>query len=522
MNWFEEAIEFDIYVGSKNPQVKEVTDYLFKDILKRTPIRNKGRSKETLKLVLLNLWVAHHSGVPVYYSRNPNNYLPSRRYGMLHVKYNRLIPIIDTLDGMGLIQQKKGWFDREKNISRQTRMYATDELIKIFADIAHDRYEVIEKLPPRETIQLKDNAKKLIDYGETDYTVNMRRNIYHYNNFITRQDIGIKVPADCQVNIRFLKELNHSILKGVVSVEHVEIPYRNIVNHLSSDTSPYHNNSILLYHNIPYYYCYLYYITDIIDKTSSYIHNSILLYYISTMTNKVREIENRKYRERALSDKKMLRDFGINSLNCQLKYELLHRVFNRRSFDLGGRFFGAYHIRLGEDLRRHITINGGPTVELDYSAFHIRMLYHMEGISYTADAYEAASDMKEERNVYKQVALIGINANNEKEALPAIRDKCRRKKIKYDLTNKSLGKCLENFKRAHKPIAKYLNSGIGLTLQNMDSIITEAVLIDLMKEGIACLPVHDSYIVEEAYKDILMGKMTEEYEKVMGFQPVIG
>ena len=281
MNWFEEAIEFDIYVGSQNSQVKEVTDYLFRDISKRIVIRNKARSKETLKLILLNLWVAYHSGVPVYYSRNPNNYLPSRRYGMLHVKYNRFIPIIDTLEVMGLIRQKKGWFDREKNMRRQTRMYATDELIKIFADITHDRYEVIEKLPPRETIQLKDDAKKLIDYGETDYTVNMRRNIYHYNNFIDQQEIKIELPMDCQVNMRFLKELNHNLLKGVVGINNIEIPCSSVL--------PYsNNNSVSLYHNIPYYY-YLYYIIDNNNNTSSYIHNSIFYNHISTMTNKVRE-----------------------------------------------------------------------------------------------------------------------------------------------------------------------------------------------------------------------------------------
>ena len=167
-------------------------------------------------------------------------------------------------------------------------------------------------------------------------------------------------------------------------------------------------------------------------------------------------------------------------------------------------------------------INGKPTVELDYSALHIRMLYHMEEIDYRNDPYAVLCNREEERKMYKLVQLIDINTANDKKAIMAIRDQFRKERIGYDLTDKSLGKLLEGFRHAHQPIAKYLNTGIGLMLQNTDSIITEAILIELMKEGIACLPVHDSYIVEERYEDVLMEKMSEAYEKLMGFQPVIG
>ncbi|MDX9710543.1 MAG: hypothetical protein RBT64_13410, partial [Trichloromonas sp.] len=64
-------------------------------------------------------------------------------------------------------------------------------------------------------------------------------------------------------------------------------------------------------------------------------------------------------------------------------------------------------------------------------------------------------------------------------------------------------------------------TGKGLTLQNLDSAITEDILISFMREGIPCLPVHDSYIVPARYKDRLYQKMMEAYEKVMGFEPVI-
>ena len=80
---------------------------------------------------------------------------------------------------------------------------------------------------------------------------------------------------------------------------------------------------------------------------------------------------------------------------------------------------------------------------------------------------------------------------------------------------------IERFKVAHHPIADFLFSGIGLKLQNRDSKITEAIIMRLMKDNIPCLPVHDSYIVEAQYKAVLEQVMIEEYEKIMGFEPII-
>jgi hypothetical protein len=90
------------------------------------------------------------------------------------------------------------------------------------------------------------------------------------------------------------------------------------------------------------------------------------------------------------------------------------------------------------------------------------------------------------------------------------------------LTDKAIGTLLETFAKTHTPISKYLNTGIGLRLQNLDSTITEAILAKLTRENVACLPVHDSYIVEQRHKELLLEKMNEEYEKAMKFPPVIG
>ncbi|MFZ2807199.1 MAG: hypothetical protein WA081_18395 [Desulfosalsimonadaceae bacterium] len=94
--------------------------------------------------------------------------------------------------------------------------------------------------------------------------------------------------------------------------------------------------------------------------------------------------------------------------------------------------------------------------------------------------------------------------------------------IFHKKTNDALYSLLEKFKTAHKPIAKYLTSGVGLELQNTDSRITENILNSFVKDGIPILPIHDSYLIEGEYEGLLWERMMEAYAKQMkGFEPVI-
>ena len=505
-NWFENALQLDVHAGSTYPQVKGLTDDLFKAISQRININNKARSKETLKTILLNLWVAYHDDKPVQYSRSPNSYCHSRRYGKLHFKYNRVVTIIDTLEHMGLLKQVKGFYDKDKDIGRKTRMYASDDLIKMFNNDIPGSFEVVERLPRREIIEMRNEHKNLVDYKDNEHTVKMRRNLYQYNQFIKNQTISFIIPTDLPLKLKFLNNLKCYLLKGKMGINKLAINQDSVndkinsisINPLSKYYNPYNSNiDAHMYHNAEY---------------SS----------ITTMTNKVLELvkdnnglyENKKFR---------LCDFGISSLDCEMKYELLHRVFNIESFDRGGRFYGAVHLELPKKIRKqYIKINDNPTVELDFAALHIRMLYHLMGIPYMDDPYTVLCDSDEERKIFKLAQLIAINAPDEELAIKAIRNAFRIKWIKYDLTNKSIGNLLTRFKEAHHPIAIFINKGKGRELQNLDSKITEIILVDLMNENIPALPVHDSYIVEKAYQGVLADKMIEAYKKVMGFTPVIG
>jgi hypothetical protein len=239
------------------------------------------------------------------------------------------------------------------------------------------------------------------------------------------------------------------------------------------------------------------------------------------MTKTLREIEDEKARKAELLRKRTIADFGLGGLDFRSMYQYLHRVFNNESFKQGGRFYGAFHLELPKELRQHIRINGEPTVELDYSALHIRMLYHLEGIDYREDPYTVICDDGSERKIYKLVQLIAINSESEEKAVKAIRDQLRKDEIYFDLSNRSIRRCLGKFKKGHPKIAKYLNTGVGLKLQNLDGKVTDKILKTMTEEQMPCLPVHDSYIVRKQDEILLKEVMHESYEQIMGFSAII-
>jgi hypothetical protein len=169
-------------------------------------------------------------------------------------------------------------------------------------------------------------------------------------------------------------------------------------------------------------------------------------------------------------------------------------------------------------MRKDILIDGQPTTEIDYSAYHILMLYHREGIDYPNDPYTVCEG-PERRQIYKAVGLIAINAESNKSAYGAIRDELRDRGIPAPRRDEPFKTLIRKFREAHRGIEQHLFSDIGVTLQNIDSKIMNAILVRLIDHGILGLSVHDSVIVPEQHEAFTKEVMTEEYQKVMGFKP---
>jgi hypothetical protein len=207
----------------------------------------------------------------------------------------------------------------------------------------------------------------------------------------------------------------------------------------------------------------------------------------------------------------------------------LHRVFSRGRMDQGGRFYGAWWQFIKSQYRPYLTINGLATGEVDYSEMHPRLLYHLHNQPPPkGDLYDdgwrdpgyptyknSISPYKERRALIKTVFNAFIN------------DEFGRFRLSHDeaITAKKFGLTLTSIRellyKKHPLLKGAHKTGIGLKLQFIDSQIAEHVMLRLMKQGITCLPVHDSFIVPMHQVSQLQTAMTDAYMAIVGKPPAL-
>lgn len=204
----------------------------------------------------------------------------------------------------------------------------------------------------------------------------------------------------------------------------------------------------------------------------------------------------------------------------------LYRQFNNGSFNQGGRLYGGWWINCPKTLRRQITIDGKPTIELDYSGCAIRMLYHERGLECSDDPYhlpvisdyEALKGLTRGhfRDAIKKLTQALINGSNRDKDM--LCDLPAGVSFSPDFTRKHVMQMIEE---KHSAISDEFGSGAGLRLQRKDSDLALQIITSLKSKGIVALPIHDSFIVEDKYKDVLLSEMFNIYRELFGCNPVV-
>jgi hypothetical protein len=431
----------------------------------------------------------------------------------------------------------------------------------------------------------KENNKKLIDYIDTPATNLIRNKLKYYNEFIADAEIAVASNGDREVslynlrnriflnllkgngtltNLTYSKKILESSITSSNTINKVDIDNilysNNINNKYSKYVSITHGNFLLPVEGYVSRDAHVYVAGEKLTSlccSSSYIpvtfnkeiklenlelpfvlpqyheptQSSICLKQLSRIINKIilnfntkdDAVPDEALLEKLFNEKLLLKNLNIEQLNFVINGKKLHRVFNEKSFDQGGRFYGGLYQFIPKEFRKDILINGEPTVELDYAAHHVRIPYHLEGVDYREDPYLALTEDPKERSLFKKLLFIAINAETESEFTKGFRKafKATAKQKKLSLTSASILSLLQRVKETHNQIAGYINSGAGCKFQNLDSRITEAILVRMTDMGIPCLPVHDSYIVPRQHEDRLRDVMVGEYKAVLGFEPVI-
>jgi hypothetical protein len=237
------------------------------------------------------------------------------------------------------------------------------------------------------------------------------------------------------------------------------------------------------------------------------------------------------------------------------------RKFND-TLELGGRFYGGFQ-RIPSKDRARLRIDGWKTIEIDYSANHLGILYAWEGIAinykkaYTLENYEWPTDMTEEecRKITKLITLRALNTTDfstlraaiTRSAKPknkaafktykdsrAIHDLLRSKGLasKAPFKPKWIDSFIEgipsdtiaddlvyDFLQKHSAIKAHIGSPkIGVRLQAVDSEIMALVLNTLRLENIPALPIHDSVRIQKKHKIRARDVMAECFKEITGFK----
>lgn len=535
-DWLEDAIPLDVY-RSKSRRLKRLVNHLFAEITPLIRVSSKSRQKEALKPILINLFQANQLGKPVRYSRDRSRYTGDRRYGQLHFKYARLIPIVDALEQLGYIEQKTGFFLQDGEYGRQTRMWGTDKLWSLFSEhrLSLPGFFRFRPAGGGENIILRNNLKQNIGYRETRQTRLMREDLDRYNAFVRRHKMSLRLVGSTLVDNRFLVgDIYRNIQNDKVWIKEVRFTKNSPIARTRPLPIPNFTRHLQKFIHNP-----VHIINNIIDTSTTPITITQMKRAIPTARLMLRRFfsdEHRlekhlakrsdeirripwKERQEVLAEEFTLQSIGVEMLEIALDDEQVNRIFNRKSWKYGGRAYGALHQDwVRREMRQHILIDGVPTIEIDFSAFHILMLYHRKGIDYQHDPYSVCEG-PEMRKIYKAVGLIAINAGNERKAYGAIRQELEKRGLPLPRRKEPLVSLVRGFRETHKPIAEYLFSDVGIELQNTDSNIMNAILVRLMGHGILGLSVYDSLIVQAQHEDLLRGIMIEEYRRVMGFEP---
>lgn len=213
----------------------------------------------------------------------------------------------------------------------------------------------------------------------------------------------------------------------------------------------------------------------------------------------------------------------------ELFRDAVYRVFNdgsreAPSFGRGGRIVGAWWINAPEEIRQHIRIDNQPTVELDYSACHPRMLYHGLGLEPPENPYDipefANREQQEGREpgtykpFIKWLTQILINGRGRPDLVSVPLDVV----VPSDL---SLLECTKIVERSHTRIATAFRSGAGLSLMRAESDIALSIMTQARQGGWLALPIHDSFVAQVAKADELRELMEKEYKARVGGEPMV-
>lgn len=203
-------------------------------------------------------------------------------------------------------------------------------------------------------------------------------------------------------------------------------------------------------------------------------------------------------------------------------HHFVRRIFSRGSWELNGRFYGAWWQLVPSGLRKEIYINDTPTVEVDFKGLHVSLLSAEKGVEVEGDPYTlgnlALPGVPPEllRSLVKQLVLTSLNAKDRKSAFQSFRDGWPANHYGKGMTNEELLFLLDAFTTQHPHLKELVCADQGIRLMGVDAKIAERVHRHFTAQGVPVLSVHDSFIIDYTRVTELKRVMAEASAAVVG------
>lgn len=178
------------------------------------------------------------------------------------------------------------------------------------------------------------------------------------------------------------------------------------------------------------------------------------------------------------------------------------RIFNG-DLEHGGRWYGPWWQAVPSRLRTGLLIDGEPTIEVDYAACQLRLMFaHLGLLDPLGGAIRHADPRSDlyriegvERGLVKLALLIAINAESRHRAHAALANDLKASTPMDDVEARRAANRILKAVKSHFPALRPLwFTGIGLRMQRVDSDLCASVQRRMRALGLPALSIHDAFI----------------------------
>jgi hypothetical protein len=188
----------------------------------------------------------------------------------------------------------------------------------------------------------------------------------------------------------------------------------------------------------------------------------------------------------------------------------LYRMFKGEDGE-AGRLYGHFVQQLPADIRLCLRMNQQPVVEADYRSMQLVLLYAEAGLPIPGgDPYDIDGM---DRDLAKTVLTRSVGCASKEETTASLRHYLE---LNNNLKPGRAERLYDAFWEKHRSVWPHQNGQppVWSRLQRTDSEIALRVLRILFNQGVAAIPIHDSFIVQAKYCKQLVSAMNQAWSEL--------